>query len=149
MLLSTAKVATKLAVPSVSSIFIKCECVDGASSTRKSCAENESAHEVPLSGDAVANLRPVGEVMSASCSVGNAALFSEARAVMRDRAVAAEAAVTRDRIRNIFVSLSFVGSYRNTYGVERSVFGVSQHTCTQVCSHVFTGTRADSRATRL
>jgi hypothetical protein len=81
---------------------------------------------VPLSGDAVANLRPVGEVMSASCSVGNAALFSEARAVMRDRAVAAEAAVTRDRIRNIFVSLSFVGSYRNTYGEERSVFGVSR-----------------------
>ena len=103
MLLSTAKVATKLAVPSVSSKLNKCECVDGASSTRKSCAENESAHEVPLSGDAVANLRPVGEVMSASCSVGNAALFSEARAVMRDRAVAAVAAVTRDRMRNIFV----------------------------------------------
>lgn len=141
MLLSTAKVATKLAVPSVSSIFIKCECVDGASSTRKSCAENESAHEVPLSGDAVANLRPVGEVMSASCSVGNAALFSEARAVMRDRAVAAEAAVTRDRIRNIFVSLSFVGSYRNTYGEERSVFGVSRvslNTPASTCTCMFT-----------
>ena len=141
MLLSTAKVATKLAVPSVSSKLNKCECVDGASSTRKSCAENESAHEVPLSGDALANLRLVGEVMSASCSVGNAALFSEARAVMRDRAVAAEAAVTRDRIRNIFVSLSFVGSYRNTYGEERSVFGVSRVSSTHLHSSTCMFTR--------
>ena len=105
VLLSTAMVATMLAVPSVSSKLNRCECADGASSTRRSCEENESAHEVPLSGDAVAYLRPVGEVMSASCSVGNAALFSEARAVTRDRAVAAVAAVTRDRIRSMCVNM--------------------------------------------